>query len=363
MSQDLIIALWELFLLFSMKKIILSLFAIIILCVVAFFVWQTFLQKEIIVSEVSSNSEEVPFEGTYILYALNVHDWSHPEESAETVERVIKLHEKYQISLEVFVTDPVFQWYVQNDPELIELMKTSSMVSMSYHIRPPVPYYGDFDWLGLSEMTKKERQEQLLNYEQQALDLETGLPTQAPGGIYYVKQIIGYAPRMVGIVDRETGGQMLADIYQDVGVQFCVQHEGETGLGEQIYGLWLRPENYDLKLYEYEGKGKKVEEIFSEVQTQLIGNDPQFIGIKYHENNFYHEENPWFPVFWQNYRQKTGMFSPPFDLSKALNRFRSEEEQEAHWKLYEDSLAYLVAHPDEYRALNAVGLLEEFDWE
>ncbi|HBK35263.1 hypothetical protein A2239_02390 [Candidatus Uhrbacteria bacterium RIFOXYA2_FULL_40_9] len=315
------------------------------------------IEKTSVIDEVTS------FQGTYVLYALNVHDWAHPEESATTVRHVIELHEQFQIPLEVFITDPLFQLYIQEDPDLIELLKTSPVVSVSYHTRAPTPYYEDFDWLGIGKMSKQERRETLLDYEEHALDLESGLPTDEPGGIEYMKQVIGYTPRMVGIMNNQTGGQLLADIYKEKGVQFCVKHDQDIPLGEQAYGLWVRPESYDLKLYEDVGKGKEVEEIFSEVQTLLSTDTPQFIGIKYHENNFYHEENPWFPVFWEDYRQKTQMFSPPYDLSKILNRFRSEEEQEAHWKLYEDSLAYLVAHPDEYRALNAVGLLEEFDWE
>jgi hypothetical protein len=325
-------------------------------------------EVEVAIEEIEEVAEEIVMqeEGKdypiYVLYSLNVHDWVHPEESAEAVRKVILLHEEYQIPVEVYVTDPVFQLYVENDPELIELMKRSSMTSISYHIRAPVPYYGNYDWYGLSQMNNKDRENLLRSYEEHRLDLETGMPTDEPGGYQFVKDVIGYAPRIVGIFDSVTGGQVLVDIYKEKGVSFVVQHNKQIDVGDKKFGVSVRPEHYGLKIYEYAGKGQSAEEIFEMVTEQLVYEHPQFIGVKYHENNFYHDDNPWFAIFWEQAKEKTGVKSPPYDLSLALDDFRTDEEIASHWTLYEDSLKYVSEHVEEYEALNAVGLMEEFKW-
>jgi len=313
--------------------------------------------------DIKANVDVVSDWPVYILYALNVHDWVHPEESASTVRRVILLHEQYDIPIEVFVTDPLFQWYVENDSDLVELMRSSEMVSMSYHIRVPYPYYQNFDWYGLSELETGEREEILLGYEEHRLDLETGFYTDAPGGYQFMKDTIGYAPRIVGIFDSQVGGQVLANIYKEKGVEFIVQHNKLVHIGDQKYGIYARPEHYDLKIYEYAQGDHTAEEIFETITEKMIYDHPQFIGVKYHENNFYHDDNPWYGVFWENGKTRKGPKSPPYDLSMSFDDFRTEEEVANHWELYEESLRYIKERPEEYKALNAVGLLEEFEWE
>ena len=317
------------------------------------------------VYQVEEESEVSVFDRVNVLFSLNVHDWAYPEESAEVVRRVIELHEEYEVPIEVYVTDPVFQLYVEDDLDLVELMRTASTVSVSYHVRAPAPYSGSFDWLGLSEMTAKEQERVYLEYEEQALDLVTGEPTDQPGGYQYLKDTIGYAPRMVGVVevfDQSIGGSILAGVYQEKGAQFFVSNNKSVKPGDTSLGLWLRPQDYDLKLYEYATRGQlDPEKIFTEVVKDRMDEEVFTIGVKYHENNFYHDENPWFPVFWEEYRQKIGVISPPYDLSMALDNFRTDEEIAEHWQLYEASLEYIAAHPDEYRALNAIGLVEEFE--
>jgi hypothetical protein len=306
--------------------------------------------------------EDKAQEVIYVLYALNVHDWSHGKQSANTVSEVIDLHEEYNVPIEIFVTDPVFQLYMETYPELVERMKTSSVVSVSYHIRPPHPYYGSFDWYGLEELAPSEREEVLRAYEEHKIDLETGAYTDDPGGYQFVKETIGYAPRIVGIFDRKTGGDILGQIYKEKGVQFIVDRSGDPELGEQKYGITIRPEHYDLKIYEYAGGNQTAEQIMTTVVGKLDHSSEQFIGIKYHENNFYHDDNPWYPVYWIDGMVRNGMLEPPFDTSAVLNNFRTGPEQREHWELYEDSLRYVTENRETFTALNAVGLLEEFDW-
>lgn len=303
---------------------------------------------------VSDRSDSLPV----VLYALNVHDWSHPDESAETVRRVVGLHETYDVPVEVFLSDPVYQLYLEEDPELMIMLKTSPVVSVSYHIRPPVPYYSHFDWLLLSEMRDKDRHEILLSYEEHRLNLETGEVLEDPGGYDYLAEYLGYAPRIVGMFDRSTGGQLLADIYLEKGATFFVKHGTSVSLGDELYGAPLRPEQYDLKLYEYAEDKKSAEDIFSSVMDGLVAKGQVFIGVKYHETNFYHADNPWFPVFWVNGRVTEGMLIPPFDLGAYLSDFRTELDAEMHWQLYEGSLQYISGHSEMYQAMNAVGLME-----
>ncbi len=284
---------------------------------------------------------EVPEDGAYLLFALNIHDWAFLDRSAEAVEYVLDVHEEYEVPIEIFITDAVLQKYLDEAPELIEKLRYSDYATVSYHNRPPYPYYNNFDWYGLDELTSEEKYALYYEYETHTIDLETGEPSEEPGGFGYFEEVFGYAPRIVGISDRLTAGVELSDVYRDLGVQMGVQHGIDIDLGDQRDGLLLRPEHSDLKIYEYALMGMTPAEVYQARLDEVADIEMPFIGVKYHENNFYTSENPWRLVFYEDKARQVSL-EPPFDLSRAGDEsiLLTEDDQQTHWQWYESVVKY-----------------------
>jgi hypothetical protein len=70
----------------------------------------------------------------------------------------------------------------------------------------------------------------------------TGESTTEPGGYEYVKDVIGYAPVVVGMASERKIADTLGQIYKEKGATFVVAHGDDYSLGEQRYGLFLRPD-------------------------------------------------------------------------------------------------------------------------
>lgn len=278
-----------------------------------------------------------------MLFSLNVHDWVFAEKSAETVGRVLDIHEQYQVPIEIFLTDPVVHAYEEVAPELLERLRDSDMASVSYHVRPPYPYASEFDWQRLNKMSAEERYDLLYEYETHAVDLQTGEPTAQEGGYANLKKILGYAPRIVGMYDRNAGGTELARIYKDLGAQMIVQRQDASDLGEVRDGLWMRPEHYDLKVYEFARRNMSAQEVCQIALDGVAGIETPFIGIKYHENNFYADIVPW--KYWYYDQPENGTpLEPPYTLDESgfEDLVRSEREQSQHWQWYESVVKYVA---------------------
>jgi len=198
-------------------------------------------------------------EKIYVLFSLSTHDWVFPEESIAVLNKMIDIHEKYNVPIELYLDDQVMQIYYEQSPELIERLKTSPVVAVSYHIRPPTPYYKEleFDFIGLEALDEITLKETLLDYEEHAIDLETGEPTNAAGGYEFVKDIIGYAPLTVSGFEKYGDlGTVLRNLYYEKGALFLVLHsqlgdEDPTAvdLGEKREPLYARPSTVDVRLF------------------------------------------------------------------------------------------------------------------
>lgn len=297
----------------------------------------------------------------YTMFTLNVHDWVFPENSAETVNRVIDIHEKYNVGVDIYITDSVFQRYVTDYPDLVERLKTSPVVAVSYHVRAPAPYSSGFDDIGgLNNMNEEELYEILTDYEENKLDLETGLFLDEPGGYQLMKDIIGYAPVVTGLSIGGEIGEVLARVYQDKGVEFIVEHD-IVDLSDQKYGVYVRPEHKEVKLYEMVRDYEGGEDVFEEALEQMTEAEkgPQFINFKYHENNFYLQDTPFWPVYWED-KNKTTPKKPPFDvrIHDETPDFRPQNQQDAHWFLYENTVKYASENKEEFNPINAFDLVD-----
>lgn len=121
----------------------------------------------------------------YISFIINVHDWTHPSESADTLLRLVDLFERYNLRGDFYFTAEVTRTYVEERPDVIERFKNSNM-TISYHIRPPHPLYTGFD-SRLRGLDDAALYQTLLDYETYALDLSTGeLDRSQSGGYTYV---------------------------------------------------------------------------------------------------------------------------------------------------------------------------------
>jgi hypothetical protein len=244
---------------------------------------------------------------------------------------------------------------MQTAPDLIDEIKMSSVATAAYHIRPPLPYYSGFDWLGLSDMTDTELRSTIEAYETHALSLETGKPTNEVGGYRYFVDTVGYALG-VGTTGPGNVGKVVADVYHDMGAKFMVGHGKGSSLGQEaLAGLYYRPEDYDLKLYESAVRTQDGGAVIESVLSSLNASTTQkFIGIKYHEDNFYTTGGtPWWPVYWED-QSKTTILYPPYDTTKGTAGavMQSRAQQDADWALYESAVQYVAEHPD----LHAVNL-------
>ncbi len=302
----------------------------------------------------------------YTLFSLNVHDWVNPEESAKTINRVIDLHEKYDIPIGIYLTDPSFQNYVEMNDTLVDRLATSDVVEIGYHFRPPYPAYNGFDINDLASLNEEDRYEKFLEYETRALDLETGLPSNKPGGFKFITDTLGEAP-IIAAIGSSYGPirQTLTKLYYDLGAVFTVGRNG-VDLGDMEGDLYIRPEHYDLKLYEqakkYSKLGKSIEEILEEATQGLQKADtgPQIIGIKYHENNFYLTGTPFAPCMWED-NEKSIPYTPPYDLDLCYEDgkdFLPLPAQQEQWDLYEATLAYIDANRDKYPPTSLKELLD-----
>lgn len=311
------------------------------------------------IKEETQTDETLEEPKKYVLFTINTHDWVFEEKSIATVQRVVEIHEKYNVPVAVYLTDPMTQLYAEKYPETIELLKTSSVVVVSYHIRPPVPYYIHFDFLGLEDMSTDELDDILLEYEEHAIDLETGLSTEEEGGYEYLKKVIGYPPPVVGMLTDVETGTALTKIYAEKGATFAVVHERISTLGEKKGVLFIRPEDVEIKLYEYRTVEKDPAAIIVQESENASTTRDIFINIKMHESDFYARKITWAAAYYEN-RDKTKPLTPPFDLSLAGGDdiLKSQKEEDEMWELYENTVKYVSEHQEEFTSISEFDLVE-----
>ena len=301
--------------------------------------------------------------GYYTLFSLNVHDWTHPHESVATVERVLDIHEEYGVPVDIYFTDPLFRMTFEKNPELIERLKNSSVATVAYHIRPPVPYYPNFDWFGLNALSDDELYTILYAYETHALDLETGMYTEEPGGYAYVKDVMSYAPPSVGILPGGRIGDVLGRVYADLGDTFAVTHsQDHVVLGKKVgsTGLYYRPEDEDVKIYEEARRTQDGGAVLEAYLTEDSPEEPIFLGVKYHDDNFFTiGGTPWWMVYFSSteVEKRDGTIVPrvppfPLDEMSSVGRLQTEEESAQDWELYESALKYVAEHPEKITPMN-----------
>lgn len=296
---------------------------------------------------------------TYVLFSINVQEFVYVEKSIETLQRLLDIHEKYDVHVDLYLNDAIIQAYKRFAPDLLNRIKNSSVAAVSYHIRPPFPSYGQFDFIGLTTMGEDELRETLTRYEEFATDPVTGLTTSEPGGYQFLKDLIGYAPIVVATqTSDQTIKKALAGILKQKGARFLVEHrEQPIHLGEENVGLYLRPEDAEIKIFER--KGEKIDTIIAEAEQDKKANQPFFINIKIHDNDLIATASAWTSIYVHTGKSP----NPPFDIDRGVTQrsLLSAQETKALWEQYEESVRFVHEHQDQYFTIHALNLLELLD--
>ncbi|MBX7244762.1 MAG: hypothetical protein K1X53_04645, partial [Candidatus Sumerlaeaceae bacterium] len=234
-----------------------------------------------------------------VTFSINVQGFSYPEKSAATLDRILTVHEGCNVPVDVFLDSTMTDIYQTSYPALLNRLKTSPVCAVSYHIRPPKPYYQNYDWTGMTSMTATQQQALVTNYETHGLDLVTGLPTSQAGGYQKLTSLLGYAPYCSAALCT-AGIQANVDaVFKQLGSRMNLIHGTIVNVGTTRNGLYLKPEHYDLKLFEHidENVGTLFEDSLTTAHTTAGAVAPYFIGVKMHDNDFFAVDSAWVTVY------------------------------------------------------------------
>lgn len=302
-------------------------------------------------------SEEKVLTDKNVLFTLNTQEFIFSEESIETVNRVIDIHEEYNVPIDIYLDGVILQTYLDEAPELIERLKSSPVVSISYHARPPMPYYNGYEWMDFNSMNDGEIEDIVEEYSTYEIDPATGETTDQAGGFSYFEDVFGYAPVAAATPTNGTTGPFVKSYFGDNGANFLVENDRDYSWGATKDGIAVRPEDVEVKLFER--TDETPEEIFAELDA-LSGSGPYFMNIKMHDNDFITDESAWVNIYVANKKANKNQLTPPFDLSKAENRvLLTDTEAEELWSAYEACVEYASEHTDEYTLWNMMGLTEQ----
>jgi len=310
-----------------------------------------------VVEDISGESDgdvsEETSDKTIVTFTINTQDFSYPENSAEMMQRLLTLHEQYDIPLSISFNHPMIDYYSQEQPELWNRLSESPLISFGYHTRPPLPYHSSTPHSpGTKDLTDEELQDYILWFETHGLDLETGISTQEAGGFGLLTELLGDRPYTVGVSVDDRVRKVL-EVYKDLGAVFFAGHTGDMWLGDTIGPLHIRPEQEEIKAFEHTSEDAK--QLLTTTVKEVNQSDdvPTFINIKMHDNDFFAEQSAWTAVYLS---EKSRRLGTPFDLSQ-VSALLSEEEQESIWVFYEDLLR-TVAEDDTLETMTVEDIYE-----
>jgi len=277
----------------------------------------------------------------YNFFALNTQDFAYPQHSAELVWRVIDLHESLDVPIDISLTTTMVDIFETQYRDLLRRLCTSHVVCLAYHGRPPLPYHSDYDWLGITSMSSAQQRSTIYAYETHGLDLVTGQTTLAAGGYAKLVSLAGYAPPSVGNLAEGATLQASSDaVLAELGAQFGVVHGRAANLGDKRNELYVRPEHYDLKLFQQVGRQARdvVDEAVAAAPQADGGRAPYVVGIKMHDNDFFADDSAWTTV----YLARGARQGPPWNTS-LKSPLLSTAAQQQMWSLYESTVQYAAS--------------------
>ncbi|MBI5258372.1 MAG: hypothetical protein HY855_17840 [Burkholderiales bacterium] len=290
--------------------------------------------------------------GDWLTFTLNVQDFAYPDRSAATVDRVISLHERYRLPVDIYLTDTLLATYEASYPALMTRLRSSPFVGLNYHIRPPKPYYTGYDWAGLAAMSSAEQLATIRNYETHVTDLVTGQPGSAAGGFARLKQYTGGNPVIAAFQTDAALYTSVSQVFRELGATMTISHSAPyINLGTRYQSLYIRPEHHDLKLFQSPGQsaGSLIEAGFTAARAAAGATSPYVVGVKMHDNDFFAQASAWTTTYVNAPR------TPNWNTS-TLAGLKSDADMQAQWTLYEGALAWADANRTRVAAINALGL-------
>ena len=301
----------------------------------------------------------------YMTFAVNCHDWVHPDESADTILKLIGIFRGAGVKGDFYFTAPLLEVYAAKRPDVLTALQTSGM-TVSYHIRPPSPLYA-----GFNESPLKLRDAALAqaarDNETYRLDLRTGrLDKSRPGGYTYAARILGRPPV---VVSPQCGSLRIRNavekVYYEMGAKMVVlYHETGTKIEDPFEfrnGLLIRPSDFSIARWRLAGEsedsfwwnrvGRQGGSAFNplaRLQAELAkwsASRAPFITSLIHENNFVRGG----PEAWRAYYFKASQYRvparPPYNLNAPdPSRTRPKAEQDAIWNAYAAMVKWAAAH-------------------
>ena len=317
----------------------------------------------------------------HLQFVVNVHDWVHYDESADTLIHCADLFDKYGVRGDFYLMGTMVQAYQRYRPDVIERLRDSEQ-SISYHVRPPHPLYSGFD-ARLRRLSDSALRQTLLDYETYALDLATGdLDRSQAGGYSLVAEALGRPPVTVTAPNGDHRIKSAAwEVYRSLGAQMGVFfHESGTAPGKPFdtrEGLLARPSDFSVTRWRAAslsatrsdsdpfwwnmlmgGRAADYDPAaYFKAQVAVWPHDrPALVTSLIHENNFVRSGAESWTLSYFADTGKDKPLSPPFDLSaRDSSKVRSGEEQERIWQAYEELIAVAAR---EYRVASSEQILE-----
>jgi hypothetical protein len=293
--------------------------------------------------------------GDLLTFSINVQDFSYPELSAAAVTRIVDLHETYKLPVDIYLSDTMLDIYQTSYPALMQRLTSSHYVALNYHIRPPKPYYNGYDWAGLTSLSATEQTAKIKEYESFVTDLATGLSTSRAGGYKQLVTLANARPAITAAFQAE--GVLLepaATAFRELGATWTLAHTGGVlNLGDSGRGLFIRPEHFDLLLFQSPGVAASslIDAAFQSAHDASGARAPFFVGAKMHDNDFFAQRSAWLTVYIDSSRR------PPWNTSSKAP-LKSDADQAAQWVLYEGALQYAKNQAQRLGVANAAGIAQ-----
>jgi hypothetical protein len=299
----------------------------------------------------------------YMTFALNIHDWKHPDESADTLLKAIGIFRKYGVRGDFYLTAQMAEFYARYRPDVIEQLRSSGM-AVSYHVRAPHPLYAGFGQR-LAGLSDAQLEQTLRDYETYKLDLRTGdVIRSEPGGYALVAALVGKLPVTIGTPSDDARVRAAAErVYASLGARSTVlYHESGTKPDQPFewHGdLLIRPSDFSVTRWSVNGGGEQfwwnmlgsrnaaAYDPVAYLQQKLgewRDDRPPFVTSLIHENNFVRSGAEGWTLSFYRDTQKTTPLAPPFDLDAAdPSTVRSPSDQARIWENYERLVAWAAA--------------------
>jgi peptidoglycan/xylan/chitin deacetylase (PgdA/CDA1 family) len=298
----------------------------------------------------------------YITFAVNVHDWCHPRDSADTLKRLATMFKRHGVRGDFYLTAPMVAVYREQCPDVIKTLKDTGM-TISYHFRPPHPAYTGFSGK-LAPLHGAELESALRDIETCELDLATGaLHKDRKGGYALVAETLGTKPVCASaLCDTPKIKMALLKIYREMGAKMALMyHESGTKVDqpfEFVDGLLIRPSDFSITRWKAPGDAEEnfwwnrvmsrdgaAYDPTAKLKQELANwkaPRPPLITALIHENNYYRRGAETWKAYYLDGRTP---LPPPWNLKAAdPSRARPKQEVEKIFTAYESMVVYAAKH-------------------